>query len=392
MSSLEQSRERRVLIVDDNRAVHEDFRRILLDVGSPSSLGDMEASLFSVDTPVAAGPTYSIDDAYQGREALEKVAGSLSVQQPYEVAFVDMRMPPGWDGAETIERIWQEDSDLQVVICTAYSDYSWSDLFLRLGGNDKLLILKKPFDNSEVRQLAATLTEKWRLARTAKLRMTQLQQMVEEQTAELRAEIAERKRIEQELRWMSEHDPLTGLLNRRAFHERFHQEWLRATRYGRLLSFGMIDLDFFKSINDTHGHAAGDAALETVARLLKNQCRPSDIVCRHGGEEFGVVLPETNEDGAVSWGERFRLAIADTAISIDDSTVRVTASVGVAERMSDTADVEHLMKLADQALSVAKQSGRNRVIPSSALATSHLPWKQGEGEGLFHQNAFSSPR
>ncbi len=369
MCDVEQTHERRVLIVDDNRAIHEDFRKILSDDGSSSNFGGLETSLFSDDHSVSPSPSYCIDNAYQGNEALEKVATSLGDQQPYEVAFVDMRMPPGWDGAKTIERIWQEDSDVQVVICTAYSDHSWSDLFQRFGGTDNLLILKKPFDSSEVRQLAATLTEKWRLNRKARLRMTQLQQMVGQKTAELTAEIAERKRIEQELRWMSEHDPLTGLFNRRAFHERFYQEWQRAIRYGRPLSFGIIDLDFFKKVNDTHGHAAGDAVLEAVARLLKEQCRPSDIVCRHGGEEFCVVLPETDKEGAVSWGERFRLAIANTATTVDNAVLKVSASVGVAERLSDTTSMEHLEKLADQALAVAKQSGRNQVVPSSSLTS-----------------------
>jgi len=185
MHGLEQ-RDRRILIVDDNRAIHEDFRKILGSDKSDADLADMEANLFGEATSAALELTYHIDDAYQGQEAVKKVVESQEAGQRYDLAFVDVRMPPGWDGAETIARIWQEDADLQIVICTAYSDYSWSDLFERLGGNDKLLILKKPFDNVEVQQLAATLTEKRHLADKAKLRMEELEQLVEQRTAALR--------------------------------------------------------------------------------------------------------------------------------------------------------------------------------------------------------------
>jgi len=186
MHGVEQTRERRILVIDDNRAVHDDFRKILADDDSPSHLDDIETTLFREKTPSCAQPKYDIDDAYQGREGLDKVIEALDMGRPFDLAFVDMRMPPGWDGAETIERIWEKDPDLQIVICTAYSDYSWSELFERLGGSDNLLILKKPFDNTEVQQLAAALTEKRDLARKARLRTDELEQMVEERTRALR--------------------------------------------------------------------------------------------------------------------------------------------------------------------------------------------------------------
>lgn len=369
MYGVEPSPERRVLVVDDNRAIHEDFRKILKGDRSTSNGDEIEAFLFGETVAAADRPIYCIDDAFQGQEALEKVARSRRAKQPYELAFVDMRMPPGWNGADTIEQIWKEDSEVQVVICTAYSDYSWSDLFARFGGNDQLLILKKPFDRSEVEQLAAALTEKWRLSQRARLRMAELQEMVETQTRDLRAEMRERERIADELRWMSEHDPLSKLLNRRAFQARLTQEWHRATRYGSPLSCAVVDLDHFKRINDNHGHAAGDAAIVTVARLLENQSRPSDVVCRYGGEEFCILLPSTNEQAAALWGERVRAAIARSATRIDHVELQVRASIGVAELTSEAMSAEQLINAADQALGVAKQSGRNRVVPSSALAT-----------------------
>ena len=186
MPRAEQSRRPRILVVDDNRAIHEDFRKILGDGSPAAGLTNLEAELFGKEDRPDRQPKYRIDDAYQGEEALEQVVRARDTDDPFDLTFVDMRMPPGWDGAETIERIWQEDPHVQIVICTAYSDYSWSDLFARLGGNDKLLILKKPFDNSEVQQLAAALTEKRRLAQQARLRLDELEEMVQERTAELR--------------------------------------------------------------------------------------------------------------------------------------------------------------------------------------------------------------
>jgi two-component system, sensor histidine kinase and response regulator len=109
----------------------------------------------------------------------------LQENHPYAMAFVDVRMPPGWDGVETTAKIWQKYPDLQVVICTAYSDYSWEEMLKKLGYSDRLIILKKPFDNIEVLQLAISMTEKWRLYQQAKLRLDDLEKMVHERTAAL---------------------------------------------------------------------------------------------------------------------------------------------------------------------------------------------------------------
>lgn len=128
---------------------------------------------------------FELDSAFQGREALEKLEAALAENRPYAMAFIDMRMPPGWDGLETIERLWQVDPKLQVALCTAYSDYSWEDIDQRLALNDRLLILKKPFDAIEIRQMASALTVKWQMTEDAELKMNQLEQAVQERTREL---------------------------------------------------------------------------------------------------------------------------------------------------------------------------------------------------------------
>ena len=175
----------RVLVIDDNRSIHDDFCKILSTSGAEAQ-NSVEDALFGETTaPLLQLPTFDIDSAYQGQEGVDFIVKSLQESRPYAMAFVDVRMPPGMDGIETTGKIWEKYPDLQVVICTAYSDYSWDETLQKLGYSDRLVILKKPFDNIEVLQLAISLTEKWRLHQQAKLRLVDLEQMVQERTRDL---------------------------------------------------------------------------------------------------------------------------------------------------------------------------------------------------------------
>jgi signal transduction histidine kinase/PleD family two-component response regulator len=178
---------RRILIIDDNHAIHEDFAKILRGRdGAQQGLDALESELFGDSSaPKFTAQEYILDSAMQGLDGVEMVRESLEKGEPYAMAFVDIRMPPGIDGVETLEQIWKIDPNLQAVICTAYSDYSWEEMMGRLGMSDRLLILKKPFDNIEVRQLAATLTEKWELALQNRIRVRDLEETVAARTAEL---------------------------------------------------------------------------------------------------------------------------------------------------------------------------------------------------------------
>ncbi|UCE49959.1 MAG: response regulator [Phycisphaerales bacterium] len=205
MNNLERETTHRILIIDDNPSIHKDFETILLEEDESTSLNTLRSEVLGDEVVNrAARNVYDLDFASQGQEGCQKIDQARAKGCPYEVVFVDMRMPPGWDGLKTIENIWKIDPGLQVVICTAYSDYSWADITDRLGKSDNLLILKKPFDAAEVAQLASALTEKWVLARQASMKMEQLANMVKERTGELeqineqlREEIAERKQAQQ---------------------------------------------------------------------------------------------------------------------------------------------------------------------------------------------------
>jgi signal transduction histidine kinase len=177
---------RRILLIDDNSSIHEDFRKILAAKDAGISVIDAQAAiLFDEAGPAPAPVNFALDFALQGEEALAKVRQSLARNEPYAVAFVDMRMPPGWDGLETIRRLWQVYPDLETVICTAYSDHSWQQIHRTLGSSDQLLILKKPFDKVEVQQLALALTEKWNLRRLARLHTAGLEELVRQRTREM---------------------------------------------------------------------------------------------------------------------------------------------------------------------------------------------------------------
>ena len=153
---------RRILIIDDNRAIHEDFAKIL-GGGAPANaqLTALESALFGESPPEPEREHFELCSAYQGRDGFEMVRRAEHEGQPFAVAFVDVRMPPGWDGVETITHMWKVSQKLQTVICTAYSDYSWNEILGCLGKSDRLLILRKPVDPAEVKRLVRILAEKW---------------------------------------------------------------------------------------------------------------------------------------------------------------------------------------------------------------------------------------
>jgi EAL domain-containing protein (putative c-di-GMP-specific phosphodiesterase class I)/DNA-binding NarL/FixJ family response regulator len=177
---------RRLLVIDDNPAIHEDMRKILgPGLVNSAQVTESAAAVFgdAADTS-AALPVFQVDCASQGQEGVSMVRQARDQDQSYAVAFVDARMPPGWDGLETITRLWEQDPDVLIVLCTAYADFSWQEIRTRLARPERLVILKKPFDNMEVLQLADGLTEKWRLARSEQRHLQELQRRISERNRE----------------------------------------------------------------------------------------------------------------------------------------------------------------------------------------------------------------
>jgi signal transduction histidine kinase/response regulator RpfG family c-di-GMP phosphodiesterase len=178
-------------VVDDYPSIHEDFRKILSrTTPTQNELNDLESEIFGSEADSTFLPAFELSFASQGKEAVEMVVQAKKEGRPFALAFVDGRMPPGWDGIETINRIWEISPDIQAVLCTAHSDYSWEEIRRILGESDSLLILKKPFDNEEVLQLAHALTRKWELNREVEGRLSNLDALVCLKTEESRQTLA----------------------------------------------------------------------------------------------------------------------------------------------------------------------------------------------------------
>jgi two-component system sensor histidine kinase/response regulator len=223
----------RVLIVDDNESIHEDFRKVLIHEKSDEqvALDELESELFGSDEADNQnrndGTSYEVDSAFQGQEALALVDKAAAEGRPYALIFMDVRMPPGWDGIETIAHIWAKHPYVEMVLCTAYSDYTWDDIVAKLGCTDKLLFLRKPFDAVAVQQMALSLTKKWNLGEQARNYVHTLEKEVEQRTLqlqellmELESKNAELSSSNDSLKHAALHDPLTGLPNRILFHDR----------------------------------------------------------------------------------------------------------------------------------------------------------------------------
>lgn len=177
----------------------------------------------------------------------------------------------------------------------------------------------------------------------------------------IHSDITLRKNMEMELIRQARTDPLTGISNRRYFMEQAELELASAHRYQNPLTLLMLDVDLFKSINDTHGHKAGDAALQKLAKVCRETLREIDIVGRLGGEEFAILLPQTEPEQALEAAERLRLALANARIHLDGEEIGFTVSIGLATLDAKHDTIDNLIHCADQALYVAKRSGRNRI-------------------------------
>jgi diguanylate cyclase len=344
----------RILVVDDNVAIHEDFRKVLAqDRGAESDLSRVESLLFG-DAPAeqAQSLPYVLDFASQGQQAQQLVVRAVAAGQPYAVAFVDMRMPPGWDGLETIEHLWRHDPDIQMVICSAHSDYEWSDVIERLGHSDKLLILKKPFEPIEVQQCAGALSRKWQHERALRVHVESLEQAIVARTEKLEA-------ANRQLRHLATHDALTDLPNRVLLDDRLEQAIAHADRDSQTFAVMMLDLDRFKMINDSLGHHAGDAVLKEVACRLHEVVRSIDTVARFGGDEFVLMVgPSTPPADPAQIAKRANEALS-RPIRVDGVDLHVSSSIGIASYPGDGRSAERLLAHADAAMYCAKHRGRN---------------------------------
>ena len=235
MESSSEVDNRRILIVDDNAAIHEDFTKILPNQPEElDSFDDLEKGLFGDMEDYDAAPSgpdpayYELSHAYQGEEAFKLVEKAESENKPFSLIFMDVRMPPGWDGIETIKKIWERWPEIEMVICTAYSDYSWEKILQKVGTTDQLMFLRKPFDVISVKQMALALTKKWNLAKASREYTDNLESLVDERTKDLRIKISELEKASNEIQFLQGILPMCMYCNKVRDDENY---WQRVDEY-----------------------------------------------------------------------------------------------------------------------------------------------------------------
>ena len=380
----------RLLVVDDSDNIHEDMRFILdTDTGNPEdvALEALKVTLFG-DEPEQVRPPeirYRIDDAWQGDEAILKVRQAVRDSDPYSIVFLDVNMPPGKDGIRVAGLLWEEDPHVEVVICTAYSDYTWEQVAALYGHSDHLLFVRKPFDSVSMKQIALSLSTKWRLARENRAHIEQLETEVTRRTAELeqtvsrlRAEMTLRRDKEHQLARQAHYDTLTGLLNRYSFYAmvgKIASAIETVEDGGHALLF--VDIDGFKTVNDRYGHDTGDLLLAEIAARLREAAgrqavsldavvallassEPEQAVFRLGGDEFTVLLPPARRMEVRDTAERILSSIGSRYV-LRGREVHVACSIGISILKGDAQDFGTLLKHADTAMYKAKEDRKSVV-------------------------------
>lgn len=277
--------------------------------------------------------SYRLLHAKDGAEAWNMLLQKTEI----ELVVTDINMPR-LTGHQLLVKIRKSDEprfkNMPVIVMTTTDDNADRNLAFLNGAND---FITKPIDEME---LLARVNVHYKLAHTIR-----------------ELEASRRALAEQAMT-----DPLTKLKNRRAFFDNGSSQMSMARRYGTDLSILLLDLDYFKKINDSYGHKAGDEALVIVAQILLQMTRGEDTVARTGGEEFAVLLPDTNRLGAAVLAERIRSAVARERFTIDGHEVNLTLSIGVASYAVEQVDtVDQLLNIADQRMYLAKKHGRNRI-------------------------------
>lgn len=286
---------------------------------------------------------YEVLTASNGEEALRVVHGDTP-----HLILCDVMMP-GIDGFEVSRRIKADDAlpFIPIILVTALGGTEDIVQGLNVGADD---YIAKPYNFQELEARVRAM-----------LRIKHLQDELDQKNREL--EVANKR-----LRKLSITDGLTGLFNHRHVHELLREEFERSHRTGEPIAVAMLDLDRFKRINDTYGHPTGDVILYETARIIGETAREIDMPGRYGGEEFIAILPNTVEEEAQQFAERVRQAVEGHVYRDEANEIRMTLSCGVASFPTEGVDSpESLLKRADEALYVAKESGRNRVVRASEM-------------------------
>ncbi|MCF6777030.1 EAL domain-containing protein [Thiotrichales bacterium 19X7-9] len=364
----------RVIVIDDTASIHDDFKQIFSQTDHDNDVNQLENLIFennhTTQTKVLPLVDIQIDSAYSGEEGIKLVKQATKKTIPYSIAIVDIRMPGGIDGVQTAVELLQIEPNLQIVFCSAYSDYDWEDMITILKSPERWVILKKPFEVIEAQQLVFSLCEKWLL-------LLDMKNQIESQTLELKKQIYQLNQAKEEINFLAYYDSLTQLPNRLFFNELLKDSIAQASHNNTLVALFFLDIDNFKKINDTYGHNVGDKLLAKIAQRLKKSLRKNDILGRYhseikehpvvcsrlGGDEFVITLKNLNHGyDVLTIAQRISNAISKQAFSIDKKNLIISTSIGIAVYPIDAKRPDTLLKNADIAMYQAKNSGKNRVV------------------------------
>lgn len=362
-----------ILVIDDESSVRDAYRLLFSgpEATRPVSRADALAEELFGAAPVQprteAATGFEVSFAAQGLEGVELAARALQAGTPFKVAFVDVRMPPGIDGKETARRLRAIDPDLHIVIVSAWSDHSVTDIAAVAGPADKIFYICKPFEPDEVRQMARALSERW--------------DNDTRQLSFLRAKVAELAASEARAQHIANHDFLTGAANRMAFQNALIER-LDAGASDLFVAF--LDLDHFKHVNDTFGHDAGDEVIKMACAAFVARAPEGTMVARLGGDEFGVLLTGMDREAALATCHGM-LETCSGDFSVFGNSVFVGASCGLVDcSCHPDCDAADLMRFADLALFAAKQDGGQTVRVFDKQLDASQQFRQRIEAGLFY--------
>jgi diguanylate cyclase (GGDEF)-like protein len=305
---------------------------------------DDDASIRGLLVTVLEEEGYAVSQAENAEQALRRVQ-----DDDIELVITDIRMGD-MTGIDLLRAIGDINPSTFVVIMTSHSSKDYAIEALKAGAFD---YFEKPFESLDIITELAERVER-------KIKENKEQEALVEI---LKFEKENLESLSRDLYIQSTQDPLTGLHNRRYFQNMLDTEVKRALRYGHPLSMLFIDVDHFKRYNDTHGHQKGDEVLKEVAEIIRDITRAHDVAARYGGEEFVILLPETGQDNATRYAQKLLDTVAEMPLPGGETQPlnKLTISIGVSTLLVDAADVDELIKNADEALYKAKEQGRNRV-------------------------------
>jgi len=392
----------RVLVIDDDPETIKSYEQIL----SPQvqATANLQSLLRRPTKKAEVAPkkqlhVFSLDTAHQGKEGYELVQLACQENRPYAVAFIDMRMPPGWDGLETSKAIRQKDPDIYIVIVTAYSDKSIDEIQATLQHN--VLIIRKPFAKEEIYQLARNFCISWERDEELNNLRLSLEKKVEERMKALSktneyllSESRKRQFAEDRLSRLVNYDRLTDLPNRNLFYDRLEQGMKMSRRHDNKQAVLMLDIQNFKAVNYTYGQSSGDYILKDIAKRLSGCVRECDTLARMGGDEFGIIGDNvTDVDDAAVLAQRCISALKP-AFEVTGEEIFLSLNIGVtlfspAEKDSD---IDSLLRNADAAVQQSKQmSGSNYTFYSeemNALTHRHMALKNRLRRALEREELF----